>query len=247
MKLSLVLIARNEEARLPECLKSAPFADEIIIVDSGSTDKTPQIAASFKARFVTRPLTNFADQKNYAMSFAQGDWILQMDADERVSPELAAAVQQKIKAPGSDVAFAIKRENVIFGKLLRHGSNADDYQVRLIRRGHGQFQGSVHERILPDGPCGRIQAPLLHHSTRDTQAYFAKFDLYTDLDAAEYRKKKGRPPLWKIALWPGLRFIFFTFLKRGFLDGWAGLKFEALSAYYLHVKLWKARTMASPR
>lgn len=244
MKLSAVLITLNEARRLEDCLRSVDFADEIIIVDSGSTDATADIAALFKARFVTRPLDHFAGQKNYALSLAQGEWLLQIDADERVSPELRGQILQILHAPKAEEAYRIHRLNHIFGKPLRHGSNGGDYPLRLIRRGYGTFEGLVHEAIKPRGRTGCLQGPLIHYSTPSLDAYFSKFDLYTGLDARQTLTQKGRPSLVHLLAAPPARFLYFGIFRLGFLDGWRGLLFELLSAYYLFIKGVKARRLA---
>ena len=238
-RLSLAIITLNEEKKLGDCLRSAAFVDEIIVVDSGSTDKTKEVAASFNARFVTRPFDNFARQKNTAIEHCAGEWILLLDADERLSPELAAEIQAVIADPRSLGAYYVRRRNFLFGGRMRYGANLNDWQLRLLKRGQGHFEGIVHERVKPDGEAGYLKGDLLHYSYQTLEEYFKKFPLFSDLDAESMWRQGKKPGLAHFLARPPLNFCYFYFYRLGFLDGFRGLLYEALAANYLYTKYRK--------
>ncbi len=241
--LSVVLITRNEEKRLADCLASVPFADEFVIVDSFSTDATREVAEHYGARFFQHPLDNFSSQKNYAMAQARGEWLLLLDADERLSPELADEIQAMISGPQAVDGYFLQRENHYFGGPLRFGGNHRDWQLRLIRRDAGTFTGLVHERIQLKTEPGRLRGLLRHESCPTLQNYFEKLELYTDLESQMLHGQGKKPQVWELVLKPPAHFLYFYFLKLGFLDGRRGLLYQALSAYYLFVKYRKARSL----
>jgi glycosyltransferase involved in cell wall biosynthesis len=238
-RLSAVLITRNEEKKLEECLRSVSFADEIIIVDSGSSDSTPQIAARFGAHFSFKNFENFAAQKNAAIQKASGEWVLSIDADERLSSELAAEIQQVLKTSEHN-GYWVRRENFIFGRHMRYGAQRDDLQLRLFRRDKAEFQGTVHERVELQGTCGQLTHSMQHHSTENLADYFRRFPLYTELEAQKIYSKGIKPSAVHILLKPIAEFIYFYFLRLGFLDGLAGLQYQILSSFYTSVKYMKA-------
>jgi glycosyltransferase involved in cell wall biosynthesis len=241
MRLSAALITRDEERNLTDCLQSLAFCDEIVIVDSGSTDKTAEIAGHFGAKFSSRPFDNFASQKNEAIRQTSGDWILLLDADERVTPELAKEIQCIIESQPDCDGYWMKRHNYIFGRLMRHGANANDLQLRLVRRGKGLFEGIIHERVVLHGKGGLLRSPLLHYSTRNREDYDKRLAFYTDLEAEKIYRKGIRPNAVDIFLRPVAQFLRFYIFGLGFLDGFAGLQYQCLSSYYIYVKYTKAQ------
>ena len=247
MLLSVVIITKNEEKKLGECLASVPFAGEIIVVDDFSTDATEEVAAHYGARFVHHVFENFAAQKNYALSLAQGDWCLQLDADERVTPELAASILETLARPDACDGYFLMRENFIFGGPMRHGANGRDWQLRLVRRGRGRFEGVVHERIVLASEPGRLQGVLRHYSYQTLHDYFLKFPLFTDLDAQKVFREGKKPGLAHLLIKPPLDFAYFYFFKLGFLDGLRGLLYQLLAAYYIFTKHRKARRLFAHR
>ena len=241
--LSVVVITRNEEKRLAGALASAAFADEFVIVDDFSTDATQEVAAHYGARFIQHRLENFADQKNYAMAQAGGQWLLLLDADERLSPELGVEIQAVLGDPQAADGYTLPRENHYFGGALRFGGNHRDRQLRLIRRGAGSFEGLVHERLRLRTEPGHLHGLLRHESCPTLEDYFKKLVLYTDLEARMLYEKGKKPRFWELFLKPPAHFLYFYFLKLGFLDGWRGLLYQTLSAYYLFIKIRKARAL----
>ena len=238
-QLSAAIITYNEEKKLEECLRSISFVDEIVIVDSGSTDGTRAIAERFKARFSTRPFDNFAAQKNEAIRQTRGEWILLIDADERITPELAREIQSILAAADAKNSYELRRLNFFLGRPLRYGAALNDWQLRLIRRGEGLFEGLVHERVRVQSGCGRLKSWMHHHSTQTMEEYFKRFSLYTRLEG-EVLGRRGKPRGIEMAVRPLIQFIYFYFFRLGFLDGFTGFQYQILSSFYTFVKYLKA-------
>jgi glycosyltransferase involved in cell wall biosynthesis len=235
-KLSVVVITLNEEKKLGGCLDSAAFADEIIVLDSGSTDRTRDIAAAHGARVAVRPFDDFSSQKNAAIDMAAGEWVLLLDADERLTPALADAVRAVAADPSALDGYYVTRLNHLFGGPMRFGANSGDKQLRLVRKGKGRFEGIVHERVRVDGRTGELSGILEHRSYQTFPEYFAKFPLFCGLDAEKMWREGKRPTFFQSYLKPPLTFIYFYFFKLGLLDGLRGLVYQALSTYYLYSK-----------
>jgi glycosyltransferase involved in cell wall biosynthesis len=240
VRLSLAVITRNEEKRLADCLRSVPFADEIVVVDSESTDRTRELAAELGAKVSVHPFADFASQKNLAIERAGGEWVLLLDADERLSAPLQQEIKEAVVRAGGPDGYFLRRHNHLFGGFMRFGANGDDWQLRLLRRGRGRFEGIVHERIALRGEAGRLKSPLLHYSSQSTGEYMAKFRQYSALEAERLWKEGKRPTPYQLWLKPMLEFVYFYFIKLGFLDGFRGLKYQALSTRYLYSKYRQA-------
>ncbi len=241
--LSLAVITLNEEKKLADCLNSVPFAHEKIVVDSGSKDRTCDIAASLGAKVLVRSFDDFSSQKNYAISKTTGEWVLLLDADEKLSEGLGREVLAVTADPSSKDGYYLKRHNILFGGPMRFGSNADDWQLRLIRRQKGVFEGNVHERIVLNGQAGRLKHPLLHTSYQTLSEYQSKFPQFCSMDAERMYREGKRPHVYHLFLKPLAHFAYFYIVKLGFLDGARGLLYHVLSVRYLYVKYWKARRL----
>ena len=239
-QLSAVIITYNEEKKLGDCLDSVKFADEIIIVDAHSSDRTKEIANRDKVKFYLRQFDNFSAQKNYGISQAKGKWILLLDADEQVAPSLKSEIKDVIQNRNFYVGYYIKRDNFMFGGWVRHGANAHDYQLRLIRNGAGKFNGLVHERIEVAGQTGKLREHLIHKTYQTLDEYFSKFNLFTSLDAQGLLRQKRTQSWADVFLKPVANFTYFYFFKLGFLDGMPGLIYQILSSFYLFVRNVKA-------
>ena len=241
-RLSVTVITWNEEERLRRCLESVTWADEIVVVDAGSDDKTVEIARGFTDHVVVRPWEGFAPQKNFAIARATGDWILSLDADEEVPAELAAEIRRVIAAPTAD-GFSVARRNIFWGRWVRHGLLYPDRQMRLFRRGRGRFvERQVHESVEIDGTVGRLAGALEHRSYRDVADFIARTNRYTTLAADEWIRS-GRPIRRSdLVLRPLGRFVSMYVVHGGWLDGWRGFLLAALYAYYVFVrsaKVWE--------
>ena len=227
LPLSVVLITQNAAAQLPECLASVAFADEVVVVDSGSTDGTAEVAARYGARVVLKEWLGFGRQKQFAVGQASHDWVLCLDADERVSPELAASLVRALQSPAT-LVYRMARCNRFLGRWLRHGEGYPDWSLRLFDRRHARWSDDeVHEKVLyavaPGTPLGTLAGDLLHESGEDLGRYLEKQNRYTALAAQELYRRGQRAGLAEIALSPLLRFIKFYLLRLGFLDGMPGL------------------------
>jgi len=250
LPLSVVLITRNAAAQLPECLASVAFADEVVVVDSGSSDGTEALATRYGARVVAREWLGFGRQKQFAVEQAAHDWVLCLDADERVSPELAASMVRALQAPAAPV-YRMARRNRFLGRWLRHGEGYPDWSVRLFDRRHARWSDDdVHEKVLytvsPGAPLGTLTGDLLHESGEELGRYLEKQNRYTTLAAQELHRRGQRAGIARLALSPLLRFIKFYLLRLGFLDGMPGLahvSIGCMNSFMKYAKLMELHRM----
>ena len=246
-RLSVVVITLNEEERIRECLASVAWADEIVVIDAGSEDKTVAIAREFTDHVVIRSWDGFAAQKNVGIARARGAWILSLDADEQVDDALRAEIQAVLAAPDACDGYRLARRNIMWGRWIRHGRLYPDRQLRLFRRGRGRFvDRAVHESVAVEGRVGLLHTPLVHHSYRDVSDFLRRADRYSTL-AAEDWAREGRPfRAAQLVTAPLGRFLSMYLVHRGFLDGWRGFLLAVLYAYYVFIrsaKTWeKARS-----
>jgi glycosyltransferase involved in cell wall biosynthesis len=242
--LSVTLITLNEEQNIRDCLESVGFADEIILVDSGSRDRTLEIAGEFPVQIFNEPWQGFSGTKNSAQEKARGDWILNIDADERVSPELRAEIQHLLKEGTDCAGFKIPRRNYFCGQWIRHGGWYPNYQLRLYRKEAGRFASrEVHEQVAVNGRIESLINNLEHYTYRSISDYLRRMDRYAALSARQYLKE-GRRIGWP-AIMGRSWFTFFQMwvLKRGFLDGGYGLLLAGLYSQYTFVKYAKLKEM----
>lgn len=237
-RLSGVMIVKNEALNLKACLDSAGFCDEWVVIDSGSSDGTAELARTLGAKVWERPFDDYASQKNFGIQKASGEWVLLLDADERVSEGLKEEIQTALRVPTAD-GYQMRRLNRIFGRWMKHGANQEDLQLRLAKRSKAVFHGPVHERVRPEGKIARFKEPLFHHSTGTIADYMRKLNVYTSLEAAHLSGKANPPLVRRLKALPLARLGQLIFLKRAFLDGLEGVLFAILSAYYDFVSLAK--------
>lgn len=222
-KLSAVLITRDAAGALPACLASLGFCDEILVVDSGSTDATPEIARRHGARLIETHWRGFGPQKQFAVEQAAHDWVLCVDADERVSGELGAAIRAVLPAP-TFTAYRFARRNRFMGRYLRHGEGYPDWSLRLFDRRQARWSDdAVHERVVTAAPAGTLGGDLLHDSAESLENYLDKQNRYSTLAAELARAAGKRSSPARLLLSPLLRFVKFYFLRAGFRDGVPGL------------------------
>jgi glycosyltransferase involved in cell wall biosynthesis len=238
-----VLITLNEEDRIREALASVAWADEIVVVDAGSEDKTVAIAREFTDHVMVHPWRGFAAQKNFGIERASGDWILSLDADEQVEPALREEITAVLAATETCIGYRIARRNIMWGRFIRHGRLYPDWQLRLFQRGRGRFvERAVHESVQVDGTVGRLGTPLLHHSYRDVSDFLRRADRYSTLAAEEWARG-GQPfRVSRLVTAPLGRFLSMYVVHRGFLDGWRGFLLAVLYAYYVFIrsaKIWE--------
>jgi glycosyltransferase involved in cell wall biosynthesis len=242
MSISVVVITKNEEANIERCLSSVSWADELVVVDSGSTDRTVEISQKLGARVsVTAHWPGFGPQKNRALTLATGDWVLSLDADEWVTPELRDEILNVISRPEGAVAFRVPRLSSFCGRFMRHSGWWPDYVTRLFRRGAGRFSGDVvHERVIAEGKTGTLREPIMHETFVDLDELLQKMNNYSSLAAQDMRhggRRAGLAGAVSRGLWA---FIRTYFLRGGFLDGREGFMLAVATAegtYYRYAKL----------
>lgn len=239
MKLSAAIITFNEENNIEACLESVKWMDEIVMVDGGSTDATVQKAAAYTSKVQTRAFTDFSGQKNAALQMATGDWVFFIDADERVTPELREEIQGILAKSSPDAVYAVHRKTFFFGGRLRFSGTPEDYPVRLFPRGQVAFEQPVHEIVVTALPVRKMKADLLHYTTRDIRQYKTKLDLYVRLEQSVLLSKGRKAGPLDLILRPAAIFFLLYVGKLGFLDGWPGLQYAYLSAYYAFLKYQK--------
>jgi len=244
--LSVAIVTLNEEQNLPRTLASVQWADEIIVVDSGSTDRTVEIARSFGAKVIARPWPGFAAQKNFAIAQCGGAWVLTLDADEELTPELQQEIRALLQSQPAADAFYLRRRNLFLGRWVKHGGFYPDAKLRLFRRGAAQFEDRpVHETITFTGPTATLQGDLIHHAYLTLATYIEHMDRYSTLGAEILvsRGRTSRNPLafvWNVVLVPAISFKWNYFFRGGFLDGREGLLLHLYQAVYTSWKYAKA-------
>lgn len=245
LPLSLVVITRDAAGELAECLASAPFAAEALVVDSGSGDDTVEVARRSGARVIERDWPGFGRQKQFAVDAALHDWVLCLDADERVSRPLAASIRDAFaRGVPAPAAFALARRNRFLGRWLAHGEGYPDWHVRLFDRRRARWSDdAVHERVIVEGAAERLGGDLLHASAESLDAYIAKQNRYTTLQAAALHARGDRASALRVALAPLARFVRFYVFKLGFLDGVAGFAHIAIGAFASFLKYAKLRAL----
>ena len=243
MRLSVIVITYNERANIADCLLGLDFADEIVVVDSSSTDGTVGVALNLGALVtVTNDWPGFGIQKNRALDLARGDWILSIDADERVTPELREEILQTISTVSALNFYSFPRQSSYCGQYMMHSGWSPDFVVRLFRRGTVRFsEDLVHERLMTQGAVARLKAPLLHLSFPDFESVLDKVNRYSTA-GAQGMAKNGKSASLYSAIGHGMWAFFRTYiLRRGFLDGQLGLALAISNAegtYYRYAKRW---------
>lgn len=244
--LSVIVITRNEEKDIQDCLQSvAGIAQEIVIVDSGSTDKTLELARAHTQKIFHRDFTGYAAQKQHALDRAQGPWILNIDADERVSPDLAAEIQALLSAEPKANGFEIPYRHFFLGRRLRFGGLGGENHLRLFRKNGASYgNNSVHEGIAVPAPVESCRSPIDHTSYRDIEEYLRKCNEYTSLIAEQKYLKGERFHFWHHLRLP-VEFLSRYIFKLGFLDGGPGFIYALLSSYYMWLKYLKLNDLES--
>jgi glycosyltransferase involved in cell wall biosynthesis len=244
MKISAIVITLNEEESIADALESLKWADEIIVVDSESSDRTVEIARKFTDRIYARSWPGYAAQKNFAAAQAQFDWIFSLDADERVSDSLADEIQHLKRSPEPQAAgFEMPRLTRYLGRWIKHSGWYPDYKLRLYNRRHGAWQGDfVHESIKVDGSIQRLNGDLLHYTVNNASDHHLRIDRYTTLAAEQMRSQGKTASLPSMIFSPPVAFIRSYIFKLGFLDGPQGFAIARFAAHYVflkNLKLWE--------
>jgi glycosyltransferase involved in cell wall biosynthesis len=245
-----VIITRNEAKNIARCLRSVAWADERIVVDSGSTDDTVAIARGLGARVIEHAWEGYAGQKNFAHTLAGGDWILSLDADERATPELRDEIAAFVGGSPENVAGArIPIRDWMFGKFVEHGSWPHQRHARLHRRGRATWTGSVHEGIVIDGDVGDLRYPILHFSHLTLERFIAKLNSYTEIEARTMKAAGQSVGLGRAALGAVRAFLGQYVRLQGFRDGGHGFILATFMAVYFfttRAKLWALNNAGAP-
>lgn len=239
--LSVVILTKNEEKNIQSCLESCKWADEVVVVDSGSIDRTIEIAKKMGASVYSQKWLGYGKQKNFAVSKATHDWVFSLDADERISEELKEEILTTLENP-TKTAYRVPRKNIILGKFLKHGGNYPDYQTRLFNRKQAKFDDApVHEHVITKGSIGTLKNPLIHINVVNLEERFSTINERTML---EVDKQKHTFNYLNFLMRPLLRFIYHYFVKLGFLEGTHGLYYSyerAMYEFQRQAKLWEAQ------
>ena len=252
-RVSAAVICQDEEHAIEACLESVAWCDEVIVVDSGSTDATVEIAKKWATRVVSNPWPGYVAQKNFALAQTSGDWILCVDADERVTPALRAAIERALADDAPAVAgFEVKRHVFYLGRWIDHGGWYPDWKLRLVRRGRARWGGvDPHDKLVPDGPVARLDADLVHLTYRTFADHLRTIDRFSEIVSAQWAAEGRRVSVARALRHPPVTFLECFVWKRGFQDGWPGFVIAAASAFYVfakYVKLFaRTRAAAAPR
>lgn len=240
-KISIIVITKDEEKNISDCLKSVDWADEIIVVDSQSDDKTVELAKQFTDKIFIRKWEGYVPQKRYALNMASSEWILSLDADERVTEELKNEILNL--SLGDFSGFKIRRKNFLMNKEITSCGWEKDYQLRLLRKDKASFSDRlVHEKFITKGNIGTLKNPMLHYTFSSFTDYLNKINYYTSLKAQELFTKKKRVSAWTIFSHTVAAFFSFFIVKKGFKDGVYGLIISFLhsvSTMMNYIKLWE--------
>ena len=243
MEISAVIITYNEEKRLEPALKSlAGVASEIIVVDSFSNDGTVKLAKKYTKDVFQRKWTNFSDQKNFANKRASFPWILSLDADERLSPELREEILQIKNEEPDCSAFSMPRQVFYLGKWIRHSGWYPDRKIRLFQKDKARWEGEyIHEKLVVEGNVQKLKGVIHHFTYRNISDHLARVDKFSELGAQKLYAKKKKCRLYHLVFLPIFRFVKSFFLKAGFLDGYAGFIISVLHGYAIFIRYAKLR------
>ena len=246
MKLTAVILAKNEEENIEECLKCLKWCDEILVIDDESTDRTIEIAKKENAKVYKHLLNNnFAAARNFGLERARNDWVLFVDADERISEDLARELESRIMNYESGIqGYYLKRLDIMRGTQLKHGETGNIKLIRLAKKDAGKWFGKVHEQWRIKGQTTTLDKPILHYPHQNLTEFLTEINFYTELRARELFEQKVKVDWWDIILYPKGKFLKNYIVKAGFLDGTAGLVFALMMSFHSFLvrgKLWQMR------
>lgn len=245
-KLAVIILTLNEEKNIADCIRSAVFADEVLLVDSGSTDETLAIARALGARVAQHPMEGFAEQRNFAIEQTEADWIFYLDADERLTPAAGEAIRRL--AEGVErAAYEICRHNIVFGKPMHYGAHRPDWSMRLFPRDGVRWEGVVHEQAVVSVPIRRMTGEILHYTYDTWDTYLTKFNRYTTLAAEKLSAEGRRANVATLLLHPPFTFFKMYILKLGFLDGFLGFAMSVMAALSVFMKYLKLAELSRQR
>jgi glycosyltransferase involved in cell wall biosynthesis len=238
-EITAIVLTKNEEANIVECLDSLRWADELLVLDSFSDDATVEIAKTMGAEVQQRSFDNYAFQRNAALRMARTEWVFFVDADERATEELADEIRRAMSDEGLE-GWWVPRKNYIFGRWIRHAGWYPDYQLRLLRRDRARYdeRREVHELVELDGEAGHLHNPLTHYNYDTVREFCERQDRYTRYEVRVLFESGQRARPWNLVLQPLRQFRWRYLSLRGYRDGWRGLLLSCLMAYYELVRYW---------
>jgi glycosyltransferase involved in cell wall biosynthesis len=247
MGVSVTVITYNESANIAAALESVAWADDIIVIDSESTDNTTEIARRYTSKVIVRPWPGYVAQKNFAAEQAAHDWIFSLDADERVTPALAGEIRRVAERPSAAAGYRVPRVNYHLGRWIRSTDWYPDYQLRLYDRRRARWTGRyVHESVKADGPVVDLRNDLQHYAYRDIAHHLQSMDRYTSLAARQMFEDGRRANWFDVLIHPRLAFVRNYLLRGGFRDGMPGLIVSVMNSYYVSLKFAKLWELCSP-
>ncbi|MBW1679690.1 MAG: glycosyltransferase family 2 protein [Deltaproteobacteria bacterium] len=243
-KLSVCVITYNEEGNIRDCLESVKWAHEIVVVDSFSEDKTADICKEYTDKVLQRKWPGYVEQKNFIIQQAKGDWILSLDADERVSPELQEDINAVLQGQMDNFdGFYFPRHSFYLGRWINHGGWYPDYKLRLYKQKKGKWAGQyLHEKVMVSGGVGYLSGELIHYVYKNIADQLKTVDNFSTISAQELHKAGKKFRLWLPLFRPWFRFLEMYVIKRGVLDGFPGFVIAVVSSYYVflkYAKLWE--------
>lgn len=239
LDISFVIITLNEENNLKRCFASLPVGCEVIVVDSGSTDNTKEVALENQARFFERDFDHYEGQKNFAIKKASRTWIFSIDADEQLTEALRNSILANVNNPRQNhIGFRVKRRLVFMGRKMRFGKTSDD-PIRLFRKDSGYFSGKIHEKISLSGSCHKLQGIMWHYSYSSIEDYFKRFNRYTTMVAKQHWLEEKKFIFAKHIFRPFSEFFIRYIVFLGFLDGYPGFTYALYSSIYAFTKYAK--------
>jgi glycosyltransferase involved in cell wall biosynthesis len=253
-RVSATIICKDEERNIEDCLRSVSWCDEIVVVDSGSADRTVELARRHTPHVIHNPWPGYVAQKNFALDRATGDWVISLDADERCTPEVRDAFLREAEGVDGLAGFEVRRHVRYLGRWINHGGWYPDWKLRIVRRGRARWGGTdPHDKLVPDGPVRRLDAEIHHFTYRDFAHQIRIINHFSDVVAGEYVKAGRKPCLLQAVFHPPAKFLECYLWKLGFLDGFPGFVIAIGSAFYVfarYVKLWeqaRARSGDAPQ
>jgi len=243
-KISVTIITRNEEQNIRECLESVRWADEIVIVDNGSTDETLTIGREYRAKVFSEDWKGYSGQKNSALEKARNEWVLSLDADERVSPDLHQEIEAALQGNPSIDGYFLARKNFFLGRWIRHCGWYPDLNLRLFCKSRGRFQErAVHEKVELRGKTTTLKNPLIHETYRSLTDFFQRTDRYSTLAAREMYREGRRYRFIDVLFRPPFTFLQMYILRAGFLEGYFGFLLSVLYSFYTFAKYIKLKEL----
>jgi len=237
MSVSVAIITKNEAHNIVSCIQTLQWASEIVVVDCGSTDNTVELAKNMGAKVFHRTFDTFGDQKQYAADVCTHEWVLCIDADEQVSPDLAKEIQEVVKKNPEENGFYLTRVNFLYGKRLKYGGVGTEKILRLFRKNFATYKNrSLHEYVEVQGKTGYLKYSFEHHSIPDLQTHWDKIMKYTDIEAI----KKPKYSFLRLVILPWIKFLGIYVFKLGFLDGYEGYMWARMSALSKSIRAFKA-------